>query len=720
MLRSERWLDVKRISSEALELPAASRADFLARSCPEALRADVAQLLRSCERVSSTPTFLDAPAAQFAAPIVGSVDQHPIDLVALQAELAGRYTIESELGRGGMATVYLAHDERHRRHVALKVVHSSQEHVAGSSAARFRREIEIAAGLSHPHILPLLDSGAAAECLFYAMPFVSGESLRERIARSGPLSLQEALRLLRDVARALAYAHRECIAHRDIKPGNILLNQDGDALVADFGVASALAAARIDGAPDHANVDLPFGTPAYSAPEQLRGEPDTDQRADLYSFGVMAYEVLCGARPFAGRSTPELMAAQQTVPESLMAQRPDVPPALAALIERLLAREPADRPQDAGEVLRSLDAMRTNTEATNSAVPAKRRVRRRFVAVASAMSFALVAMSALVVLRAWPDARLVEHGTSNDEAWEAYEKGNLLVEDPRQGNLEQALSQFGKAIALDSNFARAWAGLANVYTHQLVFSPKPPTGARAEALRTVSRALKLDSNVAQAHLVRAHLFMLDCRADDAEQEFKRSLALDPTYGHAHGLYGLFLHFSGRNDSALAQLRRAHKLGPASWGADALLGRVFVNTNQPDSAILHLRSALSFRRDLVFGHQQLAFAWLEKDKRDSAIAAMRNAAELDWRDSAQLAYIYAKTGEREEAQRIVHRLVKTESRRRLPVAGMAMAFGALGNLDEAFRRLETGSCLFGLGVSAGYESLRSDPRFADLVRRKGLR
>ncbi|MGH7459949.1 MAG: serine/threonine-protein kinase, partial [Longimicrobiales bacterium] len=294
MLTGDRWLDVKRVVTEALELPAETRAEFLVRTCPDALHKDAEQLLRACERASSANSFLDTPAAQFAASIIENVEQQPVDLVALQTELAGRYTIERELGRGGMATVYLARDERHGRRVALKVVHSSPApYIAGSGAVRFQREIEIAARLTHPHILPLHDSGTAAGGLYYVMPYVAGESLRDHLARSGPLSVDVALRVLRDVARALAHAHRQGIVHRDIKPGNILLNQDGDALVADFGIASALAAASTaDRVPEHGIAELAFGTPAYSAPEQLTGEPRTDQRVDLYAFGVMAYEML--------------------------------------------------------------------------------------------------------------------------------------------------------------------------------------------------------------------------------------------------------------------------------------------------------------------------------------------------------------------------------------------------------------------------------------------
>jgi Tfp pilus assembly protein PilF len=733
MLSGERWLDVKRIASEALELPAESRADFLAQRCPDALRADVQQLLRSCEWVSSTTTFIDTPATEFAAPIIATIEQNPIDLVALQTELVGRYTIERELGCGGMATVYLAHDERHRRRVALKVVHSTPAHLAGSSAARFRREIEIAARLTHPHILPLHDSGAAVEGLYYVMPFVPGENLREHIARSGPLSLQYALRLLRDVARALAYAHREGIVHRDIKPGNILLNQDGDALVADFGIASGLAAARIEYVPEHDGADLALGTPAYSALEQLRGDSDTDQRADLYSFGVMAYEMLCGARPFAGRSTQELLAVQQTeAPESLATRRPDLPPALAALVQRLLSQDPADRPQDAGEVLRSLEAVSIDTEAaTNNAPLVKRRVRRRVVALASMVSLAVVGIFAL----SW-DTRRVQAGdvpsarsvgriaaseTNNLEARQAYMRGSAQAEDLRPEMLQAARAQFETALQLDPTYARAWAGLANVYTYQALFSGEPRNDMTARAREALKRAFELDSSLVEAHTVRAHqLFGLECRSDDAERAFERALALDSTYAPARRLYGWFLHLIGRDSSALVQLHRARNLGPVLPGAEALLGRVFVNVNQPDSAIRYLRNALKFNRDHAMAYEQLAFAWLEKSDSAQAIADMRRAAELNGRDSAQLAFIYGATNHRAEARRILRRPVKTESQRQLPVAGTAMAYAALGDVDEAFRILETNTCEPALGVSVGYKSLRSDPRFADLLRRKGLR
>jgi serine/threonine-protein kinase len=364
----DRWQEVKRITADALEQPEHERAAFVERACTDPdLRRQVEALLSSCLEADAADAFLMEPAPVFAAALVEHVDEAdggettigaareaPADL---QAALAGRYTIGRELGRGGMATVYLARDERHRRDVALKVVHQDLASIVGpsSGARRFQREIEIAARLNHPHILPLYDSGAAAGHLYYIMPFVDGETLRGRLARAGALSIHDAVRLLRDVARALAHAHGHGVVHRDIKPENILLNRDGDALVADFGVAKALAAAVGPDQQTLSAIGLVLGTPAYMAPEQALGDADTDHRADLYALGLVAYEVLAGAPPFSGRNAHELTAAHLTkAPTPIGDLRPDVPPALARLVTALLAKAPAERPQDATQVLRAL------------------------------------------------------------------------------------------------------------------------------------------------------------------------------------------------------------------------------------------------------------------------------------------------------------------------------------------------------------------------------
>jgi serine/threonine-protein kinase len=266
--------------------------------------------------------------------------------------------------------VFLARDLRHDRRVALKVLEPALG--AALSAERFLREIRVTAGLMHPHILPLHDSGTAAGLLFYVMPYVDGETVRARLALEGPLKPDVVLRLVREVASALAYAHRHGIVHRDIKPANILL-ADGHAVVADFGIARAMRNARALSPRDdvhvddqRANVDATDtltmdgtspGTPAYMAPEQGRPGAAVDHRADLYALGLVAYEALTGEHPFGARSARSLIAAHLSeTPPELASRRPDVPPAFAALVMQLLAKDPADRPQSADDVLRTLDA----------------------------------------------------------------------------------------------------------------------------------------------------------------------------------------------------------------------------------------------------------------------------------------------------------------------------------------------------------------------------
>jgi eukaryotic-like serine/threonine-protein kinase len=276
---------------------------------------------------------------------------------ALQSALADRYTLERSIGSGGTATVYLARDRRHDRQVAVKVLRP--ELAATLGPERFLREIQIAARLTHPHILPLHESGEAAGFLYYVMPFVAGESLRGRLVREGKLATTEAALILREVADAIGYAHDQGVVHRDIKPDNVLLS-GRHALVTDFGVAKALSEAT--GRQHLTTAGETLGTPAYMAPEQVAADPAVDYRADIYALGVLGYEMLAGGPPFAGSTPQETLAAQIAgEPEPVIRRRPDTPPAFADLIMRCLAKRPADRPQAVLDLLPTLDAVATPT-----------------------------------------------------------------------------------------------------------------------------------------------------------------------------------------------------------------------------------------------------------------------------------------------------------------------------------------------------------------------
>jgi eukaryotic-like serine/threonine-protein kinase len=276
----------------------------------------------------------------------------------LQASLGDAYVLERELGGGGMSRVFVATEQALGREVVIKVL--SPELTQSLNVDRFRREIQLAARLQHPHIVPLLTAGETDGVPFFTMPYIQGESLRTRLVRDGELPVTEAVRILREVASALAYAHARGVVHRDIKPDNILVS-GGAAMVTDFGVAKALTAAAAPTGDKLTQYGVALGTPAYMAPEQAAADPATDHRADLYAFGVTAYELLTGNAPFTGRPTQALLAAHAIeTPESVTQRRPAIGAPLGALIMRCLEKRPSDRPQSADEVVRALDALPTS------------------------------------------------------------------------------------------------------------------------------------------------------------------------------------------------------------------------------------------------------------------------------------------------------------------------------------------------------------------------
>jgi eukaryotic-like serine/threonine-protein kinase len=290
-------------------------------------------------------------------------------LPRLTPALSDKYRIERELGAGGMATVFRAHDLRHDRDVAIKVLHPELAAMLG--AQRFLGEIRTTAKLQHPHILPLLDSGEADGLLFYVMPVVDGESLRTRLDRETQLPVDEAIRITREVASALDYSHRHGVIHRDIKPENILLH-DGQALVADFGIALAVSNA---GGERMTATGLSLGTPQYMSPEQATGERTVDARSDVYSLGCVLYEMLTGAPPFAGATAQAIIAQViTTTPNSVTAQRPTVPMYVDAAISRALQKIPADRFQSISVFAAALSGATSN--ATSAAPISARRARR--------------------------------------------------------------------------------------------------------------------------------------------------------------------------------------------------------------------------------------------------------------------------------------------------------------------------------------------------------
>jgi serine/threonine protein kinase len=392
----ERWHSVATLLEAALQREPVERARYLDEACraQPALKAEVEALLAR----ALTPSFLDSGALVFAAPLLEAEGAVPADALQLPEPLRelvtqltreatdsplppdyadkdgnSPYVLERKLARGGMATVYVARDVKHDRVVAVKVLNAELTERVG--AERFVQEIRLTARLQHPHVLALLDSGVfesggLAGRPYYVMPYVAGESLRARLAR-GPLGVGEALRVLREIADALSYAHEQGVIHRDIKPENILLSR-GHAVVADFGIAKALVASQSEAPGEEPNRacrtgEAPaqfsslVGTPAYMAPEQCSDEMAVDHRADLYTWGVVAYELLACRHPF-GRKTSAhefITAHTRELPPPLHQIAPAVPARVAALVMRCLEKLPTERPGAASEILTALDASAT-------------------------------------------------------------------------------------------------------------------------------------------------------------------------------------------------------------------------------------------------------------------------------------------------------------------------------------------------------------------------
>ena len=322
----------------------------------------------------------------------------------LLEQLGSSYTIQFELRGGGMSRVFVADDVSLRRRVVIKVLNPTL--AATVSIQRFQREISLVAKLNHPNIVPVLSAGEVDGLPYFVMPYIEGESLRGRIGR-GPLSVRETVGILKDVMRALGYAHSAGIVHRDIKPDNILLAGSA-ALVTDFGVAKAVSAARERGTVQSGHtitgVGISLGTPQYMAPEQAAADPNADARADFYALGIVAYEMLVGSPPFHGRTPQALLAAQLTeLPPPLASRRYDIPIALSNIVMQCLEKDPADRPRTASEIVHVLDSPEAMSGPLAATPEAKSKRRWRILQTALGMLVGVIVVGGLIVWSLWPE-----------------------------------------------------------------------------------------------------------------------------------------------------------------------------------------------------------------------------------------------------------------------------------------------------------------------------
>lgn len=391
----------------------------------------------------------------------------------LAASLGPTYELKRELGGGGMSRVFLAHDRSLGRDVVVKLL--LPELAAGISVTRFRREIAIAARLQHPNIVTVLTAGEADGLPYFTMPFVRGESLRTLLERGERIEVRRAIRILRDVACALARAHEEGVVHRDIKPANILLS-GGAAMVTDFGVAKALSSARDPDDDQHGDSTLTvagtsLGTPDYISPEQATADPAMDHRSDIYSYGVTAYHLLAGQTPFPRGSHRETITAHLTqTPVPLDTARPDLPPALSALVMRCMEKDPAARPQTAEAIIEELDRISPDAPMSPAVAARARRpawLSRAVILLLLATSVGLATFNYMVGRAPKSEGATTQQSatTGVPEARAAYERGLDYYRRSRQDSanapfLAPAIEAFEEAVRLDPRYAQAFAKLA--------------------------------------------------------------------------------------------------------------------------------------------------------------------------------------------------------------------------------------------------------------------
>jgi len=638
-----------------------------------------------------------------------------------------------------MATVFLAQDTKHHRPVALKVLHPELAATLGSE--RFLREIQIAARLQHPHILPLYDSGQADSLLYYVMPYVEGESLRDRLNHEKQLPVEDAVRIGRDMAAALDYAHRHGVVHRDIKPENVMLHE-GEAIVTDFGIAKAVSAA---GGESLTQIGMAVGTPAYMSPEQASGEREPDGRSDIYSLGCVLYEMLTGSAPFTGATVQALIMKRFTDPvPSVRAARSIVTADLEQVVTKSLARDPTDRFETANlvvhalgspkvvtphatplatpitatkksiavlpfvdmsperdqeyftdgiaeEILNSLNkvqALRVAARTSSFAFKGKNedigeigrklkvatvlegsvrkagnrlRVTAQLVDVAGGYhiwserydreledvfavqdEIAENIVRALRVVLSEDERRAIETiRPDNVQAYDYYLRGRQFFHQFREKGLQFARRMFARAIEVDPEYARAFAGVADCSS--MLYHYWDASEANLEQADSASRdALKLDPELAEAHASRGLALTLSRQYDAARQEFETAIRLDPKLYEGYYYFALGRFQQGNLAEAAELFAQASAVRPDDYQAPGLVALCYSGLDRKLEAEAAYRATLQ----IIERHLELnpddaralylgASGWYHLGEPERSLEWAARAEALDPEDSAGL-------------------------------------------------------------------------------------
>jgi len=723
----ERWQRLGPLVDAMLDQPPERRRAYIADTSngDTLLAADLARFANldsDLEHTLTADALFGAAEEERGALLANRLFDGTVDLFTeLQSSLGASYVIEREIGGGGMSRLFLAEERDLERKVVVKVL--PPELTQRVSAERCAREIRLAASMQQANIVPVLAAGTVAGFPYYTMPFVEGRSLRDRLAREGAPAINEAISILRDVARALAYAHGRGVIHRDIKPGNILLS-DRTAVVVDFGIAKAVAAAEhndnsqssaprvpAEGAPvrdDFTNGSLVIGTPAYMAPEQATAAAEVDHRADIYAFGCVAYELLTGKPAFSGASPAEIISARlRDTPPLVTTLRTDVPPAVVQLVAKCLEKNPARRPQNTSEILHCLDNVWGRRETS---------ARRRPRLAVSGIALLAVAIAAWSYYSFNARSRDASLGTTSLPARDAYLIGQAQL---RRRDIGQSIEQFQKAIDLDSTFARAHTALALALTLEPFFNGTAAADVVDRITIEARHGLALDSTLADAWLALGFAHGAAARWSAADSDMRRAIRLEPNDAMARQTFARQLLVRGYADEAFGQLDSARVIEPTSPLVSAWLSYAFFLKEQPDSALAQITRTIQLDSTLLAIANLGSLIDLARGRNSEARRLVRMPIG---REMTNAVYVYAKLGDTASANRLLHAM---ELRRPRPwyidvsKASVLLAIGDSANALTALERSvnESGPMwvfFIPLGDPA-YDLVRASPRFAALLR-----
>ncbi|SRR5579863_5301322 len=605
--------------------------------------------------------------------------------------LGTRYTPDRELGRGGMATVFLAHDVKHRRQVALKVLHPELAHALG--AERFLREVETGARLVHPHVLPVFDSGEVDGLLWYTMPFIDGESLRDRIKRERQLPISDAIRIASEVADGLNYAHEHGVVHRDIKPENILLSGN-HALIADFGIAKAVVVA---GGDRLTQTGSSIGTPTYMSPEQTAGDSELDGRSDVYSLGCVLYEMLSGEPPYAGSSARSVMVKHLTDPvPSVRRLRPGVPEQVERAITQSLAKQPADRFATAADFARALLAA--------SSDPGQSRGRTSATTGPSSTGRS-IAVLPFADMSAQRDQEFFTDGIAEEiinaltkvQALHVVSRSSAFAFKGKNQDIRQVGEQLNVGTVLEGsvrkagNRLRITAQLINVADGYHLWSERYDReledvfAVQDEIAENIVRALRvvLSENEKRAieqpragdveayeYYLRGRQFFHQFREKGlqyARRMFARAIEIDPAYARAYAgiadCSSMLFHYWDASEANLEQAdsasRKALELAPELAEAHAARGLALSLRGRYDEAEHEFKAAIRLDPQLFEGHYYFALARFQQGKLAEAAALFSQAASVrkeDYQSPVLEAQCYAGLGQPARADTVYRHAV----------------------------------------------------------------